>query len=403
MTITRYAVVGFLFLVALCLLGYVTIKVSSVEEILGKDPYYRDVVFVGSAIDHPTGSTRGGVGGLKRGDPVRVSGVQVGRVESVSLEEAGVEAGPGTRGASRRQFRVKVRLHLKQDLRVFEGYSIRITDASLLGGKQVEIDPGVGPETTDFPLKGSLLPSAIQSLGEVVDRNAENLSKIIKNLSDISSTVSQGDGTVGRLVMDSELHDKWVGVAERLDRIFMAVEEGPGFLNTLLFDRQLRSDVQTLVRSARDVAEELADGRGTLGRLLKEEGIYNDFRKFARSGRELMDDVKQGKGLLGALVADELVAERFRDLTIAMVDQDTILGKFLFDRDLARRVNDTVCDLNHIVAHVRSGRGFVGRILMEEDLYNGIQDAVKSFSGTLTEAREAAPVNAFLQTLFKWW
>jgi len=399
MTISRHALVGLMFLTALVLLGVVTVKVTSWEEILGKEPYFLDVVFFGSAADAEMARGKGGVGGLERNDPVLISGVEVGRVASVTLDGAQFA---GARPGLEQRFKVLVRLELKREYRIRQDYAIRIVDSSLLGGKQIEIDPGSGAVVRQSPLKGRLLPSAIQAFSEVVDRNAENFNRIMKNIAEISSSVKEGDGTVGRLVRDSELHDKMVSVVDRADRILKAVEQGPGLVNTLLFDRQLKSDVQVFTQTARDVAEEFASGRGTLGRLLKEEGPYNDFRAIVADTRKMVERVKRGEGPLGMILFDELVAENVRNFAAALDDQDATIGKLLHDRSFARNLEGTITDLREIVAHVRSGKGTLGRILMDDSLVRGLEGAVTALTGTVNEAREAAPVNAFLQTLFIW-
>lgn len=392
---TKHALVGLLFLVALVALGVVTMKVTNVQDIVGEDPHFLTVEFVGS-VRADDGRLKGGVGGLKRGDAVMVSGVQVGRVESVELEEA--EASP-----ERPSFSVTVKMQLKKQVQLRENYSLRITDSGLLGNKQIEIDPGVGAPTTDDPLRGELIPSALESLGDAVTRNAGNIDRALGDLRTITGQIRSGKGSLGKLIMSSTLHDRIESIATRVDGIAESIAEGPGLLPSLLTDRELRSNVQGFVASAQRLAEGLERGRGTVGRLLQEEGLYNDLADTVRSGRELVAGVKRGEGLLGVLFADEAVADRVRDFTIALSDRRSVLGKLMYDHQLASDLGATVADLRSVVGHVRAGRGSIGRLLMEDDVVNRIERALAAFSGSLEEARESAPVNAFLTSLFRWW
>jgi ABC-type transporter Mla subunit MlaD len=398
MTINRYALVGILFLVAIVLLGLVTIKVSSFTEILGEDPRVYTILFEASSQGLPQGSGQGGVGGLKRGDAVLVAGVPVGRVVEVQLQAPDQEE-----AGKPKPFVVAVTIHLRSNVVLRKNPSVRIVDASLLGGKRIEIDPGTGPASSQTTLRGSMLPSALEALGEVVDRNRDNISRIVKNVSEITSTVTRGDGTMGRLFMDSELHDRMVSVVDRTDRILKTVEEGPGLVRALLHDRQIKSDIQVAVQSARTLFEDAASGRGSLGRFLTEEGPYNKFREIMDGVHRVVTRIERGDGLIGALVSDEILAQEFRDAAAAISDQETPLGMLLFDRQLARDMKGMIRDLREITAHVNEGKGTVGRLLKDDKIALGLEGAVTALTGTINEAREAAPVNAFLQTLFIWW
>jgi len=78
-------------------------------------------------------------GGLRQGDSVLVAGIRQGRVMTLSYDPTAVL-----------QRRVTVLLYLDQDVALREGFTIEIEDATLLGGKQVAIDPGP-PEGREVP------------------------------------------------------------------------------------------------------------------------------------------------------------------------------------------------------------------------------------------------------------
>ena len=45
--------------------------------------------------------------------------------------------------------------------------------------------------------------------------------------------------------------------------------------------------------------------------------------------------------------------------------------------ELAENANEAVADARAIVAHVRAGRGTVGAIVMDEELYDDIQEMLR--------------------------
>ncbi len=399
---TRHAIVGLFFLVSIVLLGFVTLKVTDLTEVLGETPRGFEVEFPGSVIGLD-GQVRGGVSGLERGDDVLVSGVKVGRVERVELVQRDAALDPSEPDAKTPQFRVRVQIRLNQAVQLRGGYRVRITDASLLGGKRIEIDPGVGEPTSDTRLIGTLQVSPLEALGHLIDQNRANIDQTFADIRAITGQITRGQGTIGALVMRNDVHDRVQAIVERVERIAATVESGGGIVQGLLYNEQLRADVQTFVREARAVAEELQQGRGTLGRLFKQEDIYNDLRETVATGRRLVDEVAAGNGLVGRLFASPELATKLDRFANALVDPGTTLGRLVYDRALGAEISATVGQVREIVAHVRAGKGAVGRLLMEDDVVERLKAALTALAGTIEEARESAPVNAFLTTLFRWW
>ena len=57
-------------------------------------------------------------------------------------------------------------------------------------------------------------------------------------------------------------------------------------------------------------------------------------------------------------------------------------------------------DPNTVVAHVRMGEGSLGKILMDQELYDEALKSVKLLTRSLEDYREAAPITAFTGVLF---
>lgn len=70
----------------------------------------------------------GSTSGLKNGDDVKISGINVGKISKLSLNYE--------------DYNAKVEVKLFENIRVPEDSSARITSSSLLGGNYIEIVPG---------------------------------------------------------------------------------------------------------------------------------------------------------------------------------------------------------------------------------------------------------------------
>jgi phospholipid/cholesterol/gamma-HCH transport system substrate-binding protein len=109
---TSEVVVGLFVLVGIICLGYLAIKLGKLE-VLGDSGY---TLYA----DFPT------VAGLKRGDPVEIAGVKVGRVESLGLADD----------------RARLALRVNDGVKIQEDAIASVRARGLIGDKFVLISPG---------------------------------------------------------------------------------------------------------------------------------------------------------------------------------------------------------------------------------------------------------------------
>lgn len=115
----RYAketAVGFFVLIGIVCLAYLTIRLGKME-VVGGSGYTLTASF-------------NAVNGLKTGANIEISGVNVGRVSGIALEQ---ENGPS---------RAKVQLRLKDGIKVTEYAIASVKTSGLIGDKYISIDPG---------------------------------------------------------------------------------------------------------------------------------------------------------------------------------------------------------------------------------------------------------------------
>lgn len=74
----------------------------------------------------------GSVGGVTKGTDVKISGTSIGEVSKVELD--------------RKTYRVKLEIHIKDNIKFSSDSSIKIRNAGLLGDKYLEIVPGIEDE-----------------------------------------------------------------------------------------------------------------------------------------------------------------------------------------------------------------------------------------------------------------
>lgn len=255
---------------------------------------------------------------LKVGDRVKMAGVDVGWVEKVKLSDNKVD--------------VTMKLHSEAEVKTDSTATIKFT--GLMGQNYVSIDFGsaAAPRLDDGqyvnvkeqPDLGTILAkldtvaTGVQNLtksftGDKIDNllgpftdflkaNQEPLTAAIANLQSISTEISQGKGTVGKLIYDEALYQAALGTVTNL--------------------QGTSQEVATTLADAHRVIDEINAGKGTAGKLVKDEALYNETTASMRNLREILQKVNQGQGSVGKLVNDQ---EFYRNakLTLQKLDKAT--------------------------------------------------------------------------------
>jgi phospholipid/cholesterol/gamma-HCH transport system substrate-binding protein len=262
---------------------------------------------------------------LKEGDEVRMAGVKIGIVEKTELA--------GSRRAEA-ILRIESRYKVKTDS------TATIVMAGLIGTNYIGIDLG-SPNAADLPpgaeiktkttpdlnsvmaqigdlgkkLEASLgslgtafsgdgkSPGLVQKIDTLVTENREKVGATMTNLQQITDKVNKGEGTLGKIINDSKLHDELVATVADIKtsaaeaKNFMAnaqsiidqVKQGKGTLGALVFDQKSGDDMKASIANLRAVSDKLAKGEGTLGKLLNDDSMLRDAQAIMKKADRALD------------------------------------------------------------------------------------------------------------------
>jgi phospholipid/cholesterol/gamma-HCH transport system substrate-binding protein len=183
---SRTVLLGLFFLLTLGTLGYYTLFQADVDWF--KKPNLLSIYFAQA-------------NGLRKGDSVMVDGVRWGKVKDLTYDSEATDP----------KRRVRVVTSLNERIHLRRGFKIKIEDATLLGGKNLSIDPGpVDGEYVDpnvETLFGEVGKNPLSSLGDLVTESQRGVQKIIEDLSAITGDVRGGKGPLGRVISDEKMAD----------------------------------------------------------------------------------------------------------------------------------------------------------------------------------------------------
>jgi len=285
------------------------------------------------------------VDGLRPGSPVRVAGIEAGRVERVEFGRDGM---------------VHVFIEVQDDAARFvrTGSEASIGSKGLLGDQLIDITVGEGDQlaegSTITTAERSLLTSFLGNSGEdaegilddvrgitgglrttLADEQVQgDIRDIVHNLNLITAMVHENDGTVRRLLTDPEMAD---GVQEALlslrdtsselnrtmrgvRRIVGEVEHGDGSAHELIYGPQLTTvltNVATAVGEISTILRDIRTGDNNAHALIYGDeagGLIANLTQMSVDLRAIVSDVRAGRGTIGGLLVDPSIYEDIKRL-----------------------------------------------------------------------------------------
>lgn len=330
------------------------------------------------------------VGALSPGNSVFVKGYRVGEVGELDYN---IE----TR-------RVRVTMVMQQSIPLFEDYVVLIQDGTLLGGKQVDIDPGTSTQQieTDQVLSGTYGGGPFDALAGV---DGQGINTIIENL---AAWTSNEESTVYRLFNEDGLYTQVTEIAESAQRILAQVEQGPGTVHDILYDETMAQNLTDTVEGFRDFATSINDPeQGVIGALTNDTSLLDRLNEIVDNINATAADLQKDDGLLGRLLRESALAdnvaaaiEEFRKLGENVNDPEAgIVGALVADKEWRRRVDVILTDVEELTQSLANGDGLLGRLINDPAIAEQFDRILNQVSRAIEDAREAAPVSTFFSVI----
>jgi phospholipid/cholesterol/gamma-HCH transport system substrate-binding protein len=391
MSSQRTVLLGLFFLVTLGVLGYYTLFLTEFTP-------FRERPEVSVYFEETNG--------LREGDPVLVAGMRWGRVKKLTFDA----------GAPREK-RIVLTASLYEPLALRRGATIEIRDATLLGGKNVWIDPGPA-EAAQIPgdeeLFGIVSGGLLDRVTGLVADSEASIGRILANVEQVTLDLREGKGVLGRLTGDAQLADVVESAVRAAARtledaqaIVADARRGQGTVGKLLADDALYTDLaaaarklSTLLDEATLLATEARAGDGALGRLVSDPTLAAEIAAAAASVASITRKIDAGRGLAGTLVNDDALADDVRAVVGTIASGEGTIGALVMRPEVYDDIRAITDDLAVVTSTVRSGQGSLGRLLMEDEIYQQVRTALQIVSRSLEEYREAAPITTFTSVFF---
>lgn len=298
--------------------------------------------------------------GLREGSEVRLAGLRVGKVDSITLlPPSDVPNAP----------RVEALMSLQSTIdgqpanqRIRTDSTAQQGSPSLLGNEMlINITPGtaVGEPVKDYAILPSSTSNTVNDFATSGTELAQRLSKLSDEIGGIVRDVKEGKGTVGRLFSDEALYNNLNATIRQTEDVMRQVRSGQGSAGRFINDPALYNNANEIAIQLRSIAGDLRAGRGSAGKFLTNDELYNRINRIAdRFDRsveqinQMVAEVNAGHGTFGRLLKDE---QMYNDARAAIA-----------------RFNTTAERIDNVVSAAQRGEGTVGRLLTDEALYSNV-------------------------------
>jgi phospholipid/cholesterol/gamma-HCH transport system substrate-binding protein len=129
----------------------------------------------------------------------------------------------------------------------------------------------------------------IGPLTDLVKNNQSNVTATLDNAKIISDRIAQGQGTVGKLIMNDELYVTALNTISNLqgtaDDIKSAAEQA-----------------RTLLTNANDVVAQVKSGQGTVGKLIYDDGLHHEAAGAVTNLNQILGKINNGDGTVSQLI-----------------------------------------------------------------------------------------------------
>lgn len=278
-------------------------------------------------------------GNLQPGASVNVGSVRVGRIEGITYRGGVLEPQTGKRSL----IRVTVRLDKAIQNTIHDDARFYVTSTGLVGETLLAIEPGtperrplregaivVGVDSPRLDLALSLAYELLQNISSLLRDNREEIESLLHAAANM---IRQLDGLFTR-------H------SDRIDHIVTNVEEITTNTNDLIQHADGLISGPEVRRIVRNVDHTMSSVSRNI------DPVLADARSITHKVDELLD-------MIGP--------QQQQEIRTAIHD----------GQELISRANAMSVDAQSIVTHIREGRGTVGALLMDEEIYDDVTEMLR--------------------------
>ncbi len=288
------------------------------------------------------------VDGLALDSPVRLGGLNVGKVSKISFAP----------DLGDKRIIVQMEISNRFQERIREDSIARVIGRGVLGDKAIDVSLG-SPEKPVTPNKGELKTGTSGDISSLLKTTGEVIDNVVTITRDLRSGVQS--------YTTDEITNDITQFIRSARNIATEIESGKGAAHTLIYDKRTSDDLKLLVGRASEVALRLDNA------VAKVDG--------------LLGDIKNGEGSLHALIYDKKIANAVNDLGAAADEIAKLIHDAKTSKDgavyqlvygdaktLLADLSQSAADIKAITTKINAGEGTLGAVINDPTVYEDLKE-----------------------------
>ncbi len=238
-------------------------------------------------------------GGIRRGDPVQMRGVNIGRILGFSIGPAGVS----------------IRLEIEGEFKMPRDSKVELKSAGLLGGMVADVRPGTATEFLKYgdTVAGAAEESTSTATGRIVASADAAIGRVQTLLSD---------------AMIKNVHDSTGDLKALLQQISTTLKDQREELRVLTVSLRKNSENMEKVTSAPEIDRSLKRVDDLTARA---EKVASSLEQSAKSVENLTARIERGEGSLGLAIKDDALYNELTKSTKGLQQAGTEISQLVAD------------------------------------------------------------------------
>jgi len=293
--------------------------------------------------------------GLRQGAPVRLSGVDIGNVTKIRIVP--------DKSKQLTPVQVTMKVTTKYGFSLRRDSVVSLETAGVLGETYLDIDSSqaVGAAAQHEDTLPTQVHPDFNQVVRASQSTLQNMDALLKRADRILAFAESGKGSLGKLIYDPTLYNRFSNTVADFQKIVEQVGNGEGSLGRLISRNDAYDKFIATLDKMNGVIDDLQAGKGTAGKFLKDPTLYNNANDTIANVKKLTEDINAGKGTIGKLSKDE---------------------------ELAKKLDTTLTKLSQLTTELEAGQGTFGKLFKDETLYNNSNQTLTELQSLLKAFRE---------------